>query len=570
MSSQAGKDVIYIDIDDEITTIIDKVRSSQDRIVALVLPKRATAFQSIVNMKLLKRTADNAKKHLVLITSEAGLLPLAGAVGIHVAKSLQSKPEIPEAPHGHENDLEIEESASMAGDESDEADLDASKPVGDHARKAAPSIANPLDGEDDIPIELDNAAPLAAETPAKRIAEKKVKRLKIPDFNKFRLLTVLGALGLVVIILLWYVGFVVMPRSAIVVKTDSSAIDANFDLTLKTDATEVDVDQGIVPAKLQQTQKTASQQADATGQKDKGTKASGTIKFYNCNLDDLIAGNDRTIPAGTGLSANGLTFITQESVTVPPSNFTGSTCKNNKASGSVDMIAQSVGEKYNVAATSYTVAGYTTISGQGSATSGGTSNIVKVVSQADVDGAKQKISEQNTDAVKTELENALKNQGLFPIDSSLTASDPEVTTSAQVGDEADTVTVTQKTTYSMLGSKESDLKKVVANAVNEKIDPKKQSILDYGLADAVFKLQNQQDTSTLITLEVTAVAGSDLNISDIKKQVVGKKANDAKEVISKYPGVTQVTVDYSPFWVSSIPKSTSKITITVEKPTVKK
>src|SRR5687767_6301854 len=115
MSSQAGKDVIYIDIDDEITTIIDKVRSSHDRIVALVLPKRAAVFQSIVNMKLLKRTADDAKKHLVLITSEAGLLPLAGAVGVHVAKSLQSKPEIPDAPHGHGNDIdEVEESANMA------------------------------------------------------------------------------------------------------------------------------------------------------------------------------------------------------------------------------------------------------------------------------------------------------------------------------------------------------------------------------------------------------------------------------------------------------------------------
>src|SRR6266545_779348 len=104
MSTQAGKDVIYIDIDDEITAIIDKVRGSGEKIVALVLPKRATVLQSIVNMKLLKRTADEAKKHLVLITGEAGLLPLAGSVGLHVAKTLQSRPEIPTAPTAHEAD----------------------------------------------------------------------------------------------------------------------------------------------------------------------------------------------------------------------------------------------------------------------------------------------------------------------------------------------------------------------------------------------------------------------------------------------------------------------------------
>src|SRR5262249_51818585 len=96
--TNANKDVIYIDVDDEITAVIDKVQASNKKIVALVLPKRATVLQSIVNMKLLKRAAGDTKKNLVLITSEAGLLPLAGGVGIHVAKSLNSKPEVPEAP----------------------------------------------------------------------------------------------------------------------------------------------------------------------------------------------------------------------------------------------------------------------------------------------------------------------------------------------------------------------------------------------------------------------------------------------------------------------------------------
>src|SRR3989344_8383697 len=96
--TEAAKDIIYIDIDDEITSIIEKVSASKHKIVALVLPKRATVLQSIVNMKLLKRRADSGGKRVVLITSEAGLLPLAGAVGLHAAKTLQSKPEIPPPP----------------------------------------------------------------------------------------------------------------------------------------------------------------------------------------------------------------------------------------------------------------------------------------------------------------------------------------------------------------------------------------------------------------------------------------------------------------------------------------
>src|ERR1035438_6199744 len=94
-----NKDTIYIDVEDEITNIIDKVNSSKSKVVALVLPKRATVFQSIVNMKLLKKKADDAKKNVVLVTSEAGILPLAGATGVYVANSLQATPVLPPDPN---------------------------------------------------------------------------------------------------------------------------------------------------------------------------------------------------------------------------------------------------------------------------------------------------------------------------------------------------------------------------------------------------------------------------------------------------------------------------------------
>ena len=92
------KDVIYVDVDDEITSITDKIISAKATLVALVLPKRCPVLQSSVNMKILQRTTGDAGKNVVLITSEASLLPLAGAAGLYVAKTLQSKPTIPKAP----------------------------------------------------------------------------------------------------------------------------------------------------------------------------------------------------------------------------------------------------------------------------------------------------------------------------------------------------------------------------------------------------------------------------------------------------------------------------------------
>ena len=69
-------------------------------------------------------------------------------------------------------------------------------------------------------------------------------------------------------------------------------------------------------------------------------------------------------------------------------------------------------------------------------------------------------------------------------------------------------------------------------------------------------------------MQTTVVAGPELDIAAIKKQVAGKKAGEAKDIISLNPGVTEVNVEYSPFWVSSIPKKTDKITVHIEEPKV--
>jgi len=310
MSTAQGKDTIYIDVDDEITTIIDKVRSSHERIVALVLPKRATVFQSIVNMKLLKRTADEAKKHLVLITSEAGLLPLAGNVGIYVAKTLQSRPEIPEAPgNAHHDHDEGEEAVDMNDADEKEDKLDPTRSIGSYAAGAGGAM---VPDDDDQPIELDDdtPTPTVGEPAGKKHKYKAGSggKFRIPDFNKFRLWIVLGVVGIGAVIFIGYLMFVVMPRASVAIKTDSQAVSVNTDISLVSNATSVQPDKGVVPAVVQQTQKTLTQQVDATGQQDNGTKATGqvTLSLKDCSQDQV------TIPAGTGPSANGNTYIYQQ------------------------------------------------------------------------------------------------------------------------------------------------------------------------------------------------------------------------------------------------------------------
>lgn len=93
-----NKDVIYIDVEDDITTIISKIKRSKERIIALVPPRRAGVLQSAVNMRLLTKTAQSADKRIVLVTNDAVLTGLAAASQIPVAKNLQSKPALGQVP----------------------------------------------------------------------------------------------------------------------------------------------------------------------------------------------------------------------------------------------------------------------------------------------------------------------------------------------------------------------------------------------------------------------------------------------------------------------------------------
>ncbi|MCX6763984.1 MAG: hypothetical protein NTZ97_04655 [Candidatus Moranbacteria bacterium] len=60
----------YIDIDEEITSIVDRLRKARANEVIIVVPKRALLIQSIVNLRLLKKEAEKHNKELVIVTQD--------------------------------------------------------------------------------------------------------------------------------------------------------------------------------------------------------------------------------------------------------------------------------------------------------------------------------------------------------------------------------------------------------------------------------------------------------------------------------------------------------------------
>lgn len=555
MSASPGpaKKTVYVDVDDEITGIIDKVKSNSESIVALVLPRRATMLQSIVNMKLLKRAADQSDKNVVLITSEPTLMPLAGAAGLHVAANLQSRPYLPAAPGAAA--VSHLPGPEDAGDE----EIDPNTAIGD--------LAEANSADDQTPIEIDNS-PKAPEAgagaagkaaAAKKGKTPKEKGKKVPNFKKFRVLLIAGAVLLALLLVGGYWAFAIAPKAKITIRTESKEVAAKAGFKADTEADDLNLEEKVLPALSKELKKTQSEKVAASGQKDNGTKAGGSVALRNCT-DNAV-----TIPAGTGVSSGSLTFVTQSPVGLAEGDFnSGSRCKDSGDHvAKVNVVAQNNGDQYNLAPRSYTVAGFQGVVAQGDQMSGGTSKIVKVVAQADVDNAKKRISDKQN-AVVEELKNQLKDEKYIGLVDTFAAGNGALTAAPAVGTEAPEVIVLGEVSYTMLGVKEEDLKKAVEEQSKDEVDTSKQTILSYGFDDAVFEIGRKSGSITNISIKTTLVAGPEIKQNELKKELAGKKSSAAEGTLKSRPGITEAKVEFSPFWVSKVPGKESKVKFVIE------
>ena len=81
--------VVYIEIDEEVTAVYDRVKRAKQKDIYLVVPRKAILFQSVVNLRILKSKLEKDKKKLHLITTDRIGIHLAQQVGIPVYHNIE-------------------------------------------------------------------------------------------------------------------------------------------------------------------------------------------------------------------------------------------------------------------------------------------------------------------------------------------------------------------------------------------------------------------------------------------------------------------------------------------------
>jgi len=546
-----NKDVIYIDVDDDVTAIIGKIKASQEKVVALVPPKRAGALQSAVNLRLLDRMAKTSKKHLVLITNNAALVALAGNAQIPVAKNLQSKPELAEIP-------------ALVVDDDDDIIDGSELPVGDHAKTS--KIKNQAPDEPrsevvetiDLNLSDEDEEYIAPKAGVAAVAAKPLKKKgksKIPNFDTFRKKLLFGIAGGVALVGLLVWMFVFAPAATVIITASTSPVPVSTPVRLGGTAA-TDFKTGVIRSSVQQEKKDVAVEFEATGQKDVGEKATGSLKVSR------LSQTDTAVPAGSVFtSSGGQKFATQSAVTIPASVPCFPTYCAQSATVSVTAVAS--GESSNGVTGSSTGPNGTTGVFQ-SATSGGTTKVAKVVSADDIERARGQLIGQSPEAAKTALIKLVPtNQRI--IDSSFSVERGDAVSTPAVDQEAPAsgkASLSIPTTYTIHAVPTSDLETFLRQYIEAQTpDIATQKVYSTGIDKAA--LANFRKAGEAISATVTATGriGPKIDESAIKEQVKGKIYGEVQQTLQAMPGIKDVDVEFSYFWVRSVPNNTDKIRI---------
>lgn len=538
-----NKDIIYIDVEDDITAIIGKIKASKDKIVALVPPKRIGVLQSAVNLRLLARMAESSNKHLVLITNNQALIALTAVAKIPVAKNLQSKPEIAEIAA-----LEIDEGEDII----DGAQL----PVGELAKTA-----------DIVPADDVNAAISTIDIEKESQPLKSTPKIgaKVPDFSRFRKKLFLGGLivPFIIAFFVWAIWFA--PAAKIIITAQTSSVDISKALKLG-GSVATDVAKNIIQTITKQLKKDVSVDFTATGQKDLGVKASGIITIRNCDSSEGF-----TLPAGREFSTTSAqVYVSTESVSVPTFTGLSSACTlEGDASGkaTVNVEASASGETYNNAGVAYTISSIPStsfIDAIGGPMAGGTTRMATVVIAEDVQKAGQALVDLSSDAIKQQLIKQFTN-GEFAIGDSFAVVHAAAVSVPAIGAEAidGKAKLTSASTFSIIAIAKSELEIYIKDVLNKQIgsNTKTQRIYDEGIDKVVLSGYLKTDLVNTVNFATTGQIGPNIDPASIKEQVKGMRYGDIQALLSGIQGVSNVDTKFSYFWVNTVPDDVKKIDV---------
>ncbi|TMF88107.1 MAG: hypothetical protein E6I08_08310 [Chloroflexi bacterium] len=496
---------IYIETEEEIPEVIERVRRTSAEDVPLVLPTRSRFGQSRFNFQLLREYTAQMGKRVSIVSPDPAVQQMAEESGFRAFRAVEQLGGNGESAEGAAAVAVLPPPRPVAG------------PRPAAAKGAAPAL------------------PRIAVAARSKLPSRVATEVKPGRFLLYAGAGILLVVGLVL-------GALYVPAASVTLTVDAVAF--------RQDNLEVDAQPGSGPVKVRTVTNAqqATQNFKATGVKDiPGTVANGTVVYHNGCSNLLI-----TVPDGLRVSGGGQTYATKGQVgPLQPGQ-----------AGSASVVAVNPGAAGNVpAGTINTINNNNTnclTVTQPSDTSGGADAQKKTVIQtSDIETARSSLDAQLRKQIGDDLGKQV--QPGEKLSDQIAFQPADFASDHKVGDEVGSFNATMKLTGEGAFYNTADVEKAFDGLLTRKVPADKQLTdnpikTNYTIANAA------QGGHLTFKGSASAFLAPKIDFDRVKGRLVGRTLGTAQHDLSKLP-VQSAQIKETPFKLPLMPLQSSRITI---------
>jgi hypothetical protein len=570
--------VLTIDLEEEITSIFERIQQLNTTDVFLLVPERASLLQSVVNLTILKRKVSELNKTLALITSDPVGIKLALKAGIPVFDQM-SPPHVTSPEKRGLISEEVMEPIQALGNEVEE-----DQPERLNERKL--SIF-------DIVQKAKKERNFSFHSIRNFLASSRRDNALFKEPSRFALgapsRKTLGTLVVASLSILFVISYIALPGATVVITPQSDVIEQGINITLANvnrygTAPNLDSEHTVAYYPINITiQK--SLDYTATGEIFNGTNATGTVTFVNERSTPW------TLVALTRIQTEeGLIFRTQSPINVPGATSAGfGSAQATVIADDVDAYGRVIGEKGNIEASTFFLPGLREESREllyarsNAPMSGGSTVVTLKITQEDLDASAELMKNTLKDAVMEELETFVAQQNqlngtslqLLGLSDAIEMQDPAINVPLNLVEAIqDKFQVSGTLKVSGVAYDQKEMFALLKEELEHRKSPEKLLIKvdEKSISHEIFSFNEIPGqikmTSKIKGIEAYAIDPTDEHgaqlIKKIKEHIAGKTVKEAEDYVQNLEEVNKVEISSWPVWAPTIPTVFENIEVEVD------
>lgn len=569
------RQVIYVELDDEITRVCDRIKHSPEKQLFLVVPLRATFLQSIVNLRILKQKAKELEKEISIITDDKTGIYFAQQCNISVYDKLdETRQEITDADRPPQMIESVVSGSSLIPRERPTRLTEKKLSISDLVNKRHSGIGSVFSGL--MKRIKRRKKQTEDESPALFLA---------PNRQALFILVIISA------ILLLTIAYIALPGATIYITPDTQPITIATNITLLNSqknkmalASAADhtipsytINPGTIERKFT---------FYATGKIFKGENARGKIVIKNLKTSLWTLVEDTRFQTD-----DGIVFRIKNKVAVPPmrGNEPG-TLVVDVVADELDVFGNVAGSRGNIGPSKFSLPGLKLKASQEliyaestEQMTGGITDTINMISKADLGAAKEKAKKEILASAQEELQNYLieKNRlegtklTLLTDKYTIKIGEPKVIIPSNLENkQLDSFEVTVYLDVQGIAYNKNDLLSIMKAELQAKKNPDRRvtAIDEDNITYRILRTEEGAGkvelTATIKTIEQYEIrSDQEIGINLMKKikdHVLGKKLQEAEDYIQNLPEINKVEIKAWPFWAPTIPTVSDNVKIIVE------